>query len=102
MTELPEDVRLSGFHNLDEKELQEAQTLVGNFAKKISVVGSYEELRLELKLHEKIKSRDFEIIGAILFNGFSLQAQWRDKSPFIAIEKVLSKLLEEAHHKLRN
>lgn len=97
--ELGGNIRLIGFE-LDESELIVAKKMVGNYATKIRHIRPYEEIRVELKIHEKQNKQDFEIKVHVLFDGFDVVSEYRDENPYNAIDKVMKKVLEETEHKV--
>jgi hypothetical protein len=98
--ELGGNIVLSNF-DLDDQEMVVAKKLVGNYAKKIKNFHDYDELRLEMKTHDKGKTKKFEIKGALIFNGNRANSQAIGFNPFVLIDEVLSKILNEVEHNVR-
>ncbi len=98
--ELGGNILLEKFE-LDSDEMIVAKKLVGKYAEKIKHIVNYRELKLEMRVHKKVKNNHFEIRGQILFDGGKVTSEKQDTNPFVAIDTVLSKLHTEIEHKIR-
>lgn len=99
-TTLGGNIVLSGF-DLDDQEMIVVKKLVGNYAKKIKNFHDYEELKLEMKVHDKGKTKKFEIKAFLLFNGNRATSETVGFNPFVLIDEVLGKVLREVQHKVK-
>ena len=75
--------------------------LIGNYAKKIRNYTDYNELKLEMKSHEKGNNKIFEINALVIFNNERLSAKAEGYNPFVLIDDVLKRLIKETEHKIR-
>lgn len=99
--ELGGNIVLADF-DLDEQEMIVIKKLVGNYAKRIRNFTDYEELKLELKSHQKNKDRKkYEIKANLVFKGNRANSEIDGLNPFIMIDKVMKKILAEVEHIIR-
>ena len=94
------NIVLSNF-DLDDQEMIIVKKLVGNYAKKIKNFHDYEELKIEMKVHNKGKTKKFEIKAHLLFDGNRAVSETVGFNPFVSINEVLEKILQEVQHKAR-
>lgn len=96
--ELGGNIKLTGFKELDPGMLIVVKKIVGNYAKKISEQASeFQELTLTLKeVHKTEKNRKYELQGKLVTDKKVYSAEMTDFNLFYAMDKVLSKLMEEA------
>ena len=92
------NIILIGF-KLDKQEMILVKKIVGNYAKKIRNFGDYNQLKIELKIHKKNKTQEYEAKVSLDVNGKILSAEDRDFNPFSLIDSVLKKVLHEIQHK---
>lgn len=94
-------ILLERFDCLDEQEIIVAKKLVQKYAQKIEKVIDYKKIKLELKVHPKVNSRQFEAKGHLEYDGGMVTSDNQDMNPFVAIDKVLENMLKEIQHKTR-
>src|SRR3989344_9415976 len=97
MSEQEGNILLKKFE-LDSNELAMAKQIVGKYAEKINRISPYQELKLEMKVHQKEKNKHFEIKGDVYLIGKIISASAQNNSPFVALNEVLKKLLRETEH----
>ena len=100
--ELGGNIRLINFDEMDAQELILAKKIIGNYAKKIRNFKEYQELRIEIKNHSKGKANKFEVNGLLIFDGGNATSNAEGVNPFVLINEVLEKILNEIEHKSRN
>lgn len=98
MIELGGNINLAGFKDLEPGVLIVVKKVVGNYAKKISEQATeFQELTLTLKeVHKTEKNQKNELHGKLVTDKKVYSAEVTDFNLFYAMDKVLSKLLEEA------
>ncbi len=87
--------------DLDEEEMATAKKLIEKHAEKISRLVTYQELRLEMRIHKKEKNNHFEIKGQVIYDNGKVVSERQDTNPFIALREVLEKMQTELEHKIR-
>jgi ribosome-associated translation inhibitor RaiA len=100
-TEQPEGKIVLEKFQLDEEETIVANKLISKHAEKIRRIVEYQELKLEMRIHKKVKNNHFEIRGQVVYNGGKVESERQDTNPFVAITEVLNKLQTELEHKIR-
>lgn len=98
--ELGGNIVLSNFE-LDGNEMVVVKKMVGTYAKKIKNFHDYEELKLEMKVIDKGKTKKFEIKGLLLYAGNRASSEAMGFNPFVLINEVLEKILNEVKHKVK-
>jgi ribosome-associated translation inhibitor RaiA len=84
--------------DLDESEMIVAKKLANKYAEKIKRLTDYTQIKLEMRIHQKEKNRHFEIKGRVdYWKGHAL-SESQDTNPFVAIDTVMEKLLNEINH----
>lgn len=86
---------------LDEEELIVANKIIDKRVAKIQRYVDYEEIKLEMKVRQKGKNKQFQIIGRVIYPGGKVVSEKENINPFIAINEVLEKLEMEIKHKLK-
>jgi len=98
--ELDKKIMLEKFE-LEDDEMLIAKKLVIKHAEKIRRVIDYQELKLEMKVHKKIKNNHFEIRGQVTYKDGRVTSEKQDENPFLALTEVLKKMQTELEHKIR-
>ena len=98
--EFGDNILLEKFE-LEEDEMNVARDIVGKYAKKISILTDYQQIKLEMKVHKKEASRQFEVRCNISYPQGMATSEDVGSNPFEAITNVLNKTLEEIKHKIR-
>jgi ribosome-associated translation inhibitor RaiA len=86
---------------LDDEEMIAARKLVDKHAEKIARIVNYQEIKLEMRIHKKVKNNHFEIRGQVIYSGGKVESERQNVNPFIAIAEVLEKMQVELEHKIR-
>jgi len=94
------NIILSNFE-LDKQETIVAKKIIGNYAKKIRNLADYQELKIDMKVHEKSHRHKFEINAFLEFDGKKAVASEEGFNPYILINNILNNLVEEVKHKLQ-
>lgn len=97
--ELGGNIILSDF-NLDKQEMIVAKKMAGKYAEKIRHFTPYQELKLEMKKHQR-ERRKFEIRALLTFDGGKAIADEEGDNAFVILDEVLKKILAEVEHKIR-
>lgn len=88
--------------DLEEPEMIIIKKIVGNYAKKISYIKEYQDLKIELKTHQKGKGhKKYEIKASLNFDGENINAESEGLNTFMVLSEAMSKLLSEVEHKIR-
>ena len=87
--------------DLDSGELEIAKKVVGKYAEKIRNFVEYDEIKLEMKSHLKATNKHFELKGHVLFNKNQVLSNAEGRNPFVLVDEVMSKMLQEIEHKIR-
>jgi hypothetical protein len=98
LIELNGSIVLSNF-KLDETELIVAKKIIGNFAEKIRNFQEYKEIKLEMKMHSKQGAKNYEMHAFVEFDGWKATSESRGINPFVLINEVMEKVLNETKHK---
>lgn len=88
--------------DLEPEEMAAAKKCAEKYAKKISHLTDYDEIKLEMKVHHKDKNKHFVIKGLVIYKGNKAYSEVSDMNPLKAIDMVLEKLLNEIKHKTQN
>ncbi len=88
------NIVLEGF-DLDSQEMVIVRKVVGNYAKRIKTLANYEELKIDMKSHSKGNSKLFEIKALLIFDGERANSESQGRNPFVLIDAVLKKILNE-------
>ena len=96
MIELGGNIKLSGFNELEPAMLVVVKKMVGNYARKMTDhATNFKELNLNLKqVHKTEKNSKYEI-HALLDADKRYTSEVIDFNLFFAIDKVLSKIMNE-------
>jgi len=94
-----ENIVLENFE-LDADEMIVARKIIDKCANKIKRYVEYEELKLEMKVRQKDKNKQFIIKGLIMHPRGKVVSEQEDKNPFVAINKTLTKMLVEIQHSI--
>lgn len=97
--ELGGNIVLSDF-NLDKQELIVAKKIAGKYAEKIRHFTEYQELKLEMKEHQR-ERRKFGIRALLTFDGGKAVAEEEGDNAFVILDEVLRKILAEVEHKIK-
>lgn len=84
--------------DLDSDELLVAKKVVGKYAEKIRNFVEYNEIKLEMRSHLKATNKHFELKGHVLFNGNKVLSEAEGRNPFVLIDEVMAKMLQEVEH----
>jgi len=95
--ELQGNILLEKFE-LDDEEMLVARNLVGKYAEKIKRVTEYQQIKLEMRVHQKGKNKHFEIKAHLDYSRGRAVSENQDTNPFVAIDAVMEKLLNEVNH----
>lgn len=96
--ELGGNILLEKF-DLDEQEIVVAKKIIGKYAEKIRHVAEYDQIKLEMKVHQKAKNKHYEIKGHVESKVGKAVSEKQDSNPFVAIDEVMAKMLKEMEHK---
>ncbi len=94
-------ILLEKFDCLDEQEIIAAKKLIQKYAQKIEKVVDYKKIKLELRVHPKINSRQFELNCHLEYDGGMVTSCDQNSNSFILIDKVLENILKEIQNKIR-
>jgi len=92
------NISLVGFEKLDNADLVIIRKIVGNYIKKMSEVGDYKEMRLNLKQHPHGKSFNHEVDGFALFSEGRFSTNVTERNLFTAVSEACEKILNEVSH----
>jgi len=102
------NISLVGFGILDQSEIEVVKKIVGNYVKMMNNEGSYKEMKLKLKRHQKGNQWLHEVMGEAIFREGKFAATVGDKgthtnawNPYSAISEVCEKILAELRHKIK-
>ena len=95
------NIALVGFEILDPTEIVIVKKIVGNYVRKMSNNGAYQEMRLTLQQHKHGKTFKHEITGFAIFNEGKFNSNVTDWNLFTAISQVCDKMLEELKQSVR-
>lgn len=98
--ELGGNIVLSGF-DMDDQEMVVLKKIVGNYAKKIKNFHNYEQLKLEIKVHAKGKTKRFEVKALLLYGENRATSETEGFNAFVLITEALEKILNEVQHKVK-
>lgn len=84
---------------LDEDEMSVIKKMIAKYANKIARYVEYEQIKLEMKVHQKAKSKYFEIRGHITYPGNRITSEQEDRNPYVAVDLTLGKMLKELQNK---
>jgi len=87
--------------DLESQEMIVIKKIVGNFARKIRNIAEYQELKIVMKTHKKVKNNKYEIKAHLMVNGIIISSEASGFNPFILINETLKKTLIETEHKIR-
>lgn len=87
--------------DMDSDEVSVAKKVVGKYAEKIRNFTTYDEIKLEMKSHLKGKGKHFELKGHVLFDGKQVLSNAEGRNPFVLIDEVMGKMLQEIEHKIK-
>jgi len=91
--ELGGKIQLAGFRDLEPGKLIVVKKIVGNYVKKIEEQHSnFETIHIHLK---SVHNSEFEIQVKALMGGQAQQAEVTDYNLFVALDKVLNRILTE-------
>ncbi len=91
---------LEKFNCLDKEEILVAKKIVEKYAQKIVKITECNQIKLEMKVHSKVKVNNFEVIGRIEYKGGNVMSEKQDINPFVAIDLVMEKMFKEIQHKI--
>lgn len=94
------NIILSRF-NLDKEEMIIVKKIVGKYAEKIRHFSDYQELKLEMKTHKKGRNKKFEIRALLTFGSEKATSEETGFNPFLLIDEILKKVLQEVEHKVK-
>jgi len=96
--ELGGDISLEGFTDLDGGELVVVKKLVGRYARKLSEASKdYSGLKVTLKkVHKTEGSEKYELHALATLKKKKLTSEVVDRNLFMALDSVLSKVVEQA------
>jgi ribosome-associated translation inhibitor RaiA len=83
---------------LNDEEMLVAKNIVGKYAEKINNITDSVQIKLEMKVHQKDKNKHFEIKGRVDHKDGKATSEKQDSNPFVAIDGVMEKLLNEIKH----
>ena len=86
---------------LDPEEMVVAKKMIGKYAEKIQHITDYNELKLEMKSHLKGQNKHFEMKCHVLFDGGKAISEAEGINPFVMIDEVLQKIIQELQHKIK-
>jgi ribosome-associated translation inhibitor RaiA len=87
--------------DLDDNEMIIAKKLINKYAEKIKRLVEYNQIKLEMKVHQKNKNKHFEIKGRVDFKKGKAMSEKQDPNPFVAIDGVMEKLVSEINHSIK-
>lgn len=88
------------FDSLDKEEVLVARKIVEKYAQKIEKITEIMQIKLEIKVHSKVKVNNFEIKGRIEYKQGTAMSDQQDINPFVAIDLVMEKMFKEIQHKI--
>jgi len=91
-------IRLIGFE-FNNEEIEKAEEIAKKYLDKIRNYAGCEELKLEMKTHIKQENRHFELKSSLVYNGRIVNSESKGLNPFVLIDGVMKKLLEEVRHR---
>lgn len=94
-------ILLERFDCLDEQEIIVAKKLIQKYTEKIKKIVDYKKIKIELKVHPKNNSRQFEVKSHLEYDGGMVTSDGQNTNPFIAMDMVLENILKEIQHKTR-
>jgi len=101
-------ISLVGFGILDQSEIIVAKKIVGNYVKMMNNEGSYKEMKLTLKRHQKGNQWLHEVMGEAIFREGKFAATAGHKGthtnawdPYSVISEVCEKILAELKHRVK-
>jgi hypothetical protein len=95
------NIALVGFEILEPAEMIIIKKIVGTYVRKLSELGDYKEMKLNLQQHPKGKSFKHEIKGLAFLGSFRLAAEAMEWNLYNAVSQVCEKILAEATHSLK-
>ena len=96
--ELGGNIVLSNF-DLDIPEKTIVRKLVGKYAEKIRNSTEFQELKLELKKHQKQDKESFEINVHLTADGRDFSSESQGLNVFVCIDESLKKIIQEVKNK---
>jgi ribosome-associated translation inhibitor RaiA len=98
--ELGGNIALVGF-NLDKGEMIVIKKMIGKYAEKIRHFTEYEQLKLEMRIHQKQEKKELELKVLLNFDGKRANAEDRGENPFVLIDSAMKRILAEIEHKIK-
>lgn len=96
MMQLGGNIQLIGFKELDPAKLIVVKKVVGNYVRKIEEkTHQFEKIAIHMK---KIHNSEYEIQTKTIVDGKPYNSELTDYNLFVALDKTLSKVLEEITH----
>ena len=86
---------------LDSQEMVVIRKMAGKYAEKIRNFCDYQALKINMKRHGKTQNATFEISALCTFDDMNVASESGGKNPFVLIDDVLKKLLQEVEHKIK-
>ena len=102
------NISLVGFGILDPSEITVVKKIVSNYVKMMNHEGSYNEMKLTLKRHQKGNQWLHEVMGEAIFREGKFAATVGHKGthtnawdPYSVISEVCEKILAELRHRIK-
>jgi len=102
------NISLVGFGVLDQSEITVVKKIVSNYVKMMNNEGSYKEMKLTFKRHQKGNQWLHEVMGEAIFKEGKFAATVGHKGthtnawdPYSVISDVCEKILAELRHKVK-
>lgn len=91
------DIQLAGFRDLDSSSMDVLKKIIASHAKRIGELAKrLEILHITLKpVHEREKSEKYEVHAKIIDDGKVYASEMTDRNLFVAVDKVLKKIVNE-------
>jgi len=88
--------------SLEDQEMIIVKKIVGNYARKIKNFVEYQELKIELKSHQRNKgAKKYEMKASLIFDGERLNSEVSGLNLFVVLSEIMNKLLSEVEHKIK-
>ena len=100
-TTLGGNIALVGFEALDSAELVIVKKMVGNYVRKMSNYGDYQEMKIQLQQHPHGKSFKHELSAFAIFKEGRFNSNANEWNLYNALSQVCEKILEELKQKVR-
>lgn len=94
------NVALIGFEVLEESEQEIVKKIVENYIRKMSNIGNYKEMRLNLQQHKHGKTFKHEINAHAIFEEGRFNAAVTEWNIYSALSNVCDKIISELNHKV--